>query len=105
MHDRTSRSPGTSLPVVEATRTARLRNPAGLHARPCHSIVSLARTFESDLRVASGGQEVNGKSILELMTLCAPFDATLSFIARGRDAHALVDSLAALVEAGFDELD
>lgn len=104
MPERTPRSPGNSLPAVEACRTVRIRNPAGLHARPCHAIVTTARDFESDLRVASGGQEVNGKSILELMTLCAPCESTLSFTARGRDAHALVDRLAALVEAGFDEL-
>ncbi len=89
---------------MEATRTVRLRNPAGLHARPCHAIASTAAGFESDLRVRMGESEVNGKSILELMTLCAPCDAELSFSAQGNDAQALVDRLAALVDAGFHEL-
>jgi len=87
----------------EATRSVRIRNSAGLHARPCHAIVTLARQHECELRVASAGVEVNGKSILELMTLCAPCEAWIEFKARGRDAAALVERLSALVEAGFHE--
>ena len=48
---------------------------------------------------------MNGKSILELMTLSAPCDAWLSFHARGCDAEKLVQELCSLVDAGFDELD
>lgn len=90
---------------MEATRTVQLRNAGGLHARPCHAIVTLALASESDLFVGCDGCEVNGKSILELMTLCAPCEATLRFRAHGRDADVLVARLAALVEAGFGELD
>jgi phosphotransferase system HPr (HPr) family protein len=89
----------------EAARKVRLRNAAGLHARPCHAIVSLAREHDCELRVESGGVQVNGRSILELMTLCAPCEAWISFTAQGRDAAVLVERLAALVEAGFHESD
>jgi phosphotransferase system HPr (HPr) family protein len=87
----------------ECARTVRIRNSAGLHARPCHAIVTTARQFESELKVASGGVEVDGKSILELMQLCAPCEAWISFRARGKDAELLVERLAGLVEAGFHE--
>lgn len=83
----------------------RLRNSAGLHARPCHAIVTTARSFESELRVGCGPREVNGKSILELMTLCAPCEAVLSLRAQGRDAEELVARLAELIDSGFGELD
>jgi phosphocarrier protein len=89
---------------VEVTRSVRIVNPAGLHARPCHAFVTIANAFESDLRVTCDGLEVNGKSILELMTLAAPCESTLALKARGRDARELVDRLSALVEAGFGEL-
>jgi phosphocarrier protein HPr len=89
---------------LESTRSVRLRNPAGLHARPCHAIVTAANRFASELRVGCDGQEVNGKSILELMTLCAPVEATLVFRARGDDAESLVDSLVRIVEDGFGEM-
>lgn len=89
---------------METTRSVRLRNPAGLHARPCQAIVAAAAKFQSELRVACDGQEVNGKSILELMTLCAPVEATLVFKAKGEDAEALVESVARIVEDGFGEM-
>ena len=90
---------------IDVTRAVRIPNAAGLHARPCHAIVSKALAHESELWVACDGREVNGKSILELMTLSAPCDAVLTFRARGADAEKLIDELAALVAAGFDELD
>jgi phosphotransferase system HPr (HPr) family protein len=86
-----------------AERSVRIPNSSGLHARPCHALVAAAREYESELRVACGGREVNGRSILELMTLCEPCESVLSFRARGRDAAALVARLASIVEAGFGE--
>ena len=55
------------------------------------------------LAIAWQGREVNGKSILDLMTLCAPCDAVLGFRAQGADAEALVSALEKLVEGGFGE--
>ncbi|MBK7643500.1 MAG: HPr family phosphocarrier protein [Planctomycetes bacterium] len=78
-------------------------NPTGLHARPCHAIARTAQAFRSELRVSCEGRDVNGKSILDLMTLCAPCEAVLSFHARGEDAEELVSALATLVEGGFGE--
>lgn len=88
---------------MEAVRSVRIRNPAGLHARPCHAFVTTAGRYASELRVACDGFEVNGKSILELLTLCAPCEAELELRARGSDAAELVESLAKLVESGFGE--
>ena len=88
---------------METRRTARIVNRAGLHARPCQMLVSTAQRFESELRVACGSREVNGRSILELMTLQAGPGASLEFTARGQDADSLVELLVALVERGFEE--
>ncbi len=66
-------------------------------------IVSAALAHNSELRISCGGREVNGQSILELMTLQAGPDSVLTFEAQGRDAEALVRELASLVEAGFEE--
>ena len=66
-------------------------------------LVSTALGFQSDLRVACGGAEVNGRSILALMTLQAGPGAELSFAAAGPDADSLIERLVALVEGGFEE--
>ncbi len=88
---------------MEYRRTVRIRNSQGLHARPCHAIVSAALEFRSDLRISCGTREVNGKSILELMTLNAGCGTDLEIAACGEDAQTLIERLATLVESGFGE--
>ena len=87
------------------SRTVRIVNPRGLHARPCHALVSTALEFESTLRVSCSGREADGKSILSLMTLNAPVGSELELVAEGNDAQALIERLAGLVDAGFSETD
>lgn len=88
---------------MELRRRVLVRNDQGLHARPCHSIVSAARNFQSDLRIRSGSHEVNGKSILELMTLNASVGTELELLARGKDALRMLEELEALFARGFGE--
>ena len=89
--------------MPDAERTIQIVNDTGLHARPCHALVSLALEFESELRIRYAGREVNGKSILELMTLNAAKEARVEVTARGADAERLVDAIAQLIARGFDE--
>jgi phosphotransferase system enzyme I (PtsI) len=88
---------------VERRRTVRVVNAQGLHARPCHAIVSTALAHQSDLRIRSGNHEVNGKSILELMTLGAGPGTELELCSRGADAEALLSALEQLFQSGFGE--
>ena len=88
---------------MEIRRTVSVVNKQGLHARPCHAIVSTALNFKSELRVALGGREVNGKSILELMTLSAGLGTELEIRAWGGDAEGLVSAVEGLFSAGFGE--
>lgn len=79
-------------------------NSQGLHARPCHSIVSAARGFSSELTFRSGTREVNGKSILELMTLNASEGTEIEVRVRGGDAAGLMEAVEELFRGGFGEL-
>jgi phosphocarrier protein HPr len=65
--------------------------------------VSLARRFQSRIRVHHQGKECNGKSILELTTLAAECGARLDLEACGPDAVAAVEALALVVAARFYE--
>ena len=91
--------PGTS----EVSRIVRVVNAQGLHARPCHAIVSRALSFQSELSIQSGTRRVNGKSILELMTLSAGPGAELVLMARGVDAEELLAALEELFGHAFGE--
>ena len=88
---------------MELRRQVKVINDQGLHARPCHSIVAAAQEFESELRIRAGVREVNGRSILELMTLGAALGAELELRARGQDAASLLDAIANLFATGFGE--
>ncbi len=84
-------------------RSVTVCNNAGLHARPCHAVVAAARDFRAELRIEFGGRAVNGKSILELMTLNAPKGSELDLAATGADAEGLLEALEALFSSGFGE--
>ncbi|MEO0651339.1 MAG: HPr family phosphocarrier protein [Planctomycetota bacterium] len=80
-------------------------NPQGLHMRPCHSIASVAMEYGAELKIHFDGREVNGKSILDLISLNAPCGTRLRLSAQGPDAEALVAAVAALFADGFGELE
>jgi phosphocarrier protein HPr len=87
-----------------ATRSVLVLNPQGFHARPAHLFVKLALSFQCQVEIVKGNERINGKSILDLLTLGAGNGTTLTLQANGPDAAAAVEALAKLVEGGFGEL-
>lgn len=45
-----------------------IQNKSGLHARPASQLTSLCKKYESDIKIISGTNEVNPKSILSVLT-------------------------------------
>ncbi|MGH6920594.1 MAG: HPr family phosphocarrier protein [Geminicoccaceae bacterium] len=78
-------------------------NRRGLHARAAVKFVNMAEQFVADIEVARDNMVVCGTSIMGLMMLAAPAGSELEIRARGREAEAALDALAALVMSGFDE--
>ena len=91
--------------VADDERTCKVtvRNKLGMHARAAVKFVQLAGTFESDVFVRKGGEEVNGKSIMGLLTLVAAFGMEMELVVRGPDCDRALEALVALVGRGFDE--
>lgn len=84
-------------------RTLQIQNELGLHARAGTKFVQTASRFPCDITVTKGGNEVNGKSILSLLTLMAPKGTTITIRARGERAEDAVAALAALIDDKFGE--
>ena len=78
-------------------------NKMGLHARPATRFVELANKFECDVTIYKGGEKVDGKSILQLLSLSAEMTTRLLLETRGRGAEAAILALGDLVSSGFDE--
>ena len=85
------------------TRTVRIPNLLGLHARPAAEVVKLASRFASEIFLAKEDVEVNGKSIMGVMMLAAECGSDLRISASGEDGLEAVAAIAELVETGFGE--
>jgi phosphocarrier protein HPr len=70
-----------------------IQNKQGLHARPAAIFVQIANKYESDIVIKKGRQEVNGKSIIGLLTLAAEKGAKLHIRANGPDAKEAIEEL------------
>lgn len=80
-----------------------ISNRLGLHARPASRFASLASEFESDIWLIKDNEAVNGKSILEVLTLASPRGSRLKIRVKGPDAPMALAALKALVADGFGE--
>ncbi len=74
-------------------RRIKIKNPQGLHARPASVFVKIANKYEADVTVKKGGESVNGKSIMGLMTLAANQGSTLEIEVSGPDADKAMEEL------------
>jgi phosphocarrier protein len=78
-------------------------NQLGIHARAAAKFVHLAARFESRVRIARQGREIDGKSIMGILLLAASRGSTITITVEGRDEHDALVALVALVESGFGE--
>lgn len=75
-----------------------IKNNAGLHARPSALFVQTTSKFNSEIKIISNGEEINGKSIMGLMLLAAEKGRKLKIVAEGNDASEALAALKKLVE-------
>ena len=79
-------------------------NPLGLHARAAARFVHTASAFTARIRVARGGRDMDGKSIMGLLLLAAAQGSVITISASGTDEEDALSALCALVGRGFDEV-
>lgn len=85
-------------------RDVTIRNRAGLHTRPAASVVKLAAKFKSEFFIIKDGFEINGKSIIGVMTLAAEQGSQLVLRFEGDDEQLAAESIVGLFDRGFDEV-
>ncbi len=84
-------------------REVTIKNRAGLHTRPAATLVKLAAKFKSDFFIDKDGFEINGKSIIGVMTLAAEQGSTLLLRFSGEDEEDAAKHITDLFDRGFDE--
>jgi len=85
------------------SRTVVVNNAQGIHARPADLIVRMAQQYQSKIEFVKDNYRVDGKSILELLTLAAVQGTQLTIEASGPDAQAAADALVGLFAGNFLE--
>lgn len=71
--------------------------------RPATKLYQTANRFRSEIAIAKDGRTVNGKSIMELLTLAAESGSQLLVRAEGEDAEVALAAIVELIDNRFDE--
>lgn len=64
-----------------------IKSAQGLHARPAALFVQTAAKFSSTVSICKDGDVVNGKSIMDILTLGAQLDTVVTLRVEGDDAE------------------
>ena len=87
----------------ELVKKLKISNNLGLHARAAGKIVELANQHESRLFLKKDDQEVDGSSILSILTLSCPKGTEIQARIVGEDSDCFMEKLGELFEQKFGE--
>lgn len=84
----------------------RIVNPLGLHARAAAQLVRVANGFQSKIMIARKDipAAANAKSMLSILALAATFGTVIRIQVNGKDEREAFDAVLELVESGFGEI-
>ena len=85
-------------------REVTVTNQAGVHTRPASMIVRTAAGFKAEFLIQKDGYEINGKSIIGVMTLAAEQGTTLTLLFDGADEDDAATAMEQLFAEGFGEV-
>jgi phosphocarrier protein HPr len=85
-------------------REVTIKNRTGLHTRPAAALVKTAAKFKADFYIIKDSMEINGKSIIGVMTLAAEQGSKLLLRFEGEDEQEAAEAVVSLFERGFEEL-
>ena len=84
-------------------REVTIVNKLGLHARAASKLVNRASSFSSEIWLKRGDREINGKSIMGVLTLAAGQGTRITIRTAGEDEQAAMDELQQLIDSRFGE--
>jgi phosphocarrier protein HPr len=78
--------------------TIKILNENGLHALPASRFVKRAEKFESEVTITKDGIEVNGKSIMGILTLACEKGSKVILACTGKDEEEAMKALKKILE-------
>lgn len=80
-----------------------ISNKLGLHARAAVKFVNVANRFGSRVKIVKDGAEIDGKSILGILTLAATQGSSITLKIAGKDEQEALAALSRLITEKFEE--
>ena len=74
-----------------------------MHARAAVKFVNLANRFVSSVKIVKDGAEIDGKSILGILTLAAVQGSQIILKVSGKDEDTALEALVTLINDKFQE--
>ena len=89
---------------MELIKKIKITNELGIHARAAARIVELSRHYNSRLFLKKDDLEVDGSSILSILTLACPQGTDIQARIVGDDSKELMEKLDELFKQKFGEI-
>ena len=86
----------------QISRTVRIVNPSGLHARPAAEIVEKVMDFDAEVMIVAGERDANAVSITQVIALGASVGDEVTVSATGDEAEEALDAVLSVLLANGD---
>jgi phosphocarrier protein len=91
---------------VKVQKILKIKNRLGLHVRAVTQLVKTAEPFDCEIFIdREGFEQVNGKSIMSVLTLAAPKGSKITVTTEGPDAEKALKAIEELINDNFGEED
>ncbi len=88
---------------MKRIKTFTLKNKLGLHARAAAKIVNASGKYDAKVFLSKDRGKVDGKSILDILTLACPMGGQVTVEAVGPDAEGAIQEIEQIIESKFGE--
>jgi len=94
----------TIMKEIVLQRTVVICNPDGLHIRPAAALAEASRRFQSQVSLLYGERRVDGRRVLDVITLGVEPGHEIVLEVNGPDAEEALDVLAAILASATPPL-
>ena len=85
------------------SETFTIINKQGLHMRPASTFVQAMNQYESDITILYNGKQLDGKSIIQVMTGCILQGAEIQVQCSGSDEQEMLKTAGELIRSGLGD--
>lgn len=85
------------------SKTLIIKNAQGLHMRPAGLLAAETAKFDSDVTLRFNGQNINAKSLMNIIAAGIKGGSTVELVCEGADEDEALQRAASLIESGFGE--